>query len=120
MALCLDVLERLGEVTGHAGVGGASEDARVLAGRRADLQECSGGGRIRKMRRGGGRRRMDELSGLSIILILPRGRQEGKEAETAGRSAMVVAARLENSLLQYSAVAAERQRLPFMPCSALT
>ena len=64
---------------------------------------------------------MDELSGLSIILILPRGRQEGKEAETAGRSAMVVAARLENSLLQYSAAtAAERQRLPFMPCSALT
>ena len=73
------------------------------------------------MRRGGGRRRMDELSGLSIILILPRGR-EGKEAETsaAGRSAMVVAARLENSLLQYSAVAAERQRLPFMPSSGLT
>ena len=62
---------------------------------------------------------MDELSGLSIILILPRGR-EGKEAETARRSAMVVAARLENSLLQYSAVAAERQRLPFMPCSGLT
>ena len=39
VALCLDVLERLGEVTGHAGVGGAGEDARVLAGRRADLQE---------------------------------------------------------------------------------
>ena len=64
---------------------------------------------------------MDELSGLSIILILPRGRG-GKEAETAaaGRSAMVVAARLENSLLQYSAVAAERQRLPFTPSSGLT
>ena len=34
---------------------------------------------------------------------------------------MVVAARLENSLLQYSAAtAAERQRLPFMRSFALT
>ena len=62
---------------------------------------------------------MDELSGLSIILILPRGR-EGSRDRGGGRSAMVVAARLENSLLQYSAVAAERQRLPFMPSSGLT
>ena len=39
VALGLDVLERLGEMAGHAGVGGAGEDARVLAGRRADLQD---------------------------------------------------------------------------------
>ena len=39
VALGLDVLERLWEMAGHAGVGGAGEDARVLAGRRADLQD---------------------------------------------------------------------------------